>query len=378
MPNDTAAQLEFTDIAASTAPLRQRAEALLAAVRRFVAYDGAWLALADPCRSSYSSLAGADLDDSTVTYLSGPRMAGGIEMTGADRARPPLSLSDLPYPAAELPTWAECLLPVGYREALAVSLFAPGGRHVGFLALLSGNRQPPSAEQRRRLRRLTPLLAQAVDPMRSLPAAARLVQGATAGVVLREDGRTEPLPGLSGHPLLALDSPALDEARAAVAAGHVYTSFLWPLGGRHAPGGHSRITAMAGPDDVPPYVTGMVLVSAAGDLRSLTPRELEVLGLLIEGRSNSEIARVLVVAQRTVAAHLEHILAKMSASTRTLAAVRAEREGLYVPRPRPAPSDRAQARKASVDLPMDRRTRAAVPWPVVPGSGGNRAAGEAG
>ena len=84
MPKDTAAQLEFTDIAASTAPLRQRAEALLAAVRRFVPYDGAWLALADPYRSSYSPLAGADLDDSTVTYLSGPRMAGDIEMTGAD------------------------------------------------------------------------------------------------------------------------------------------------------------------------------------------------------------------------------------------------------------------------------------------------------
>ena len=45
----------------------------------------------------------------------------------------------------------------------------------------------------------------------------------------------------------------------------------------------------------------------------------------MEASSNSEIARVLVVAQRTVAAHLEHILAKLSAPTRTLAAVRAER-----------------------------------------------------
>jgi DNA-binding NarL/FixJ family response regulator len=59
--------------------------------------------------------------------------------------------------------------------------------------------------------------------------------------------------------------------------------------------------------------------------------------LLIDGSSNSEIARALVVAQRTVAAHLEHILAKMSAATRTLAAVRAAREGLYVPRPDTTP-----------------------------------------
>ncbi|WP_324273181.1 hypothetical protein [Blastococcus brunescens] len=34
-----------------------------------------------------------------------------------------------------------------------------------------------------------------------------------------------------------------------------------------------------------------------------------------------------------MAAHLEHILCKLGAPTRTLAAVRAEREGLYVPAP---------------------------------------------
>jgi DNA-binding NarL/FixJ family response regulator len=76
---------------------------------------------------------------------------------------------------------------------------------------------------------------------------------------------------------------------------------------------------------------GMVLLSPAAELRGLTPRELEVLGLLIDGCSNQEIARALVVAPRTIAAHLEHILVKLGAPTRTLAAVRAERDGLYVP-----------------------------------------------
>jgi DNA-binding NarL/FixJ family response regulator len=74
-----------------------------------------------------------------------------------------------------------------------------------------------------------------------------------------------------------------------------------------------------------------VLLSPAGPLRGLTPRELEVLGLIVEGRSNQEIAARLVVAPRTVAAHLEHILAKLDAPSRTLAAVRAERTGLFVP-----------------------------------------------
>ena len=56
-----------------------------------------------------------------------------------------------------------------------------------------------------------------------------------------------------------------------------------------------------------------------------------MLGLLIDGCSNQQIAHALVVAPRTVAAHLEHILAKLDAPSRTLAAVRAERDGLYVP-----------------------------------------------
>jgi DNA-binding CsgD family transcriptional regulator len=58
---------------------------------------------------------------------------------------------------------------------------------------------------------------------------------------------------------------------------------------------------------------------------------VEVFGLLIDGCSNQQIAHALVVAPRTVAADLEHILAKFGAPTKRLAAVRAEREGGYVP-----------------------------------------------
>jgi DNA-binding CsgD family transcriptional regulator len=332
MLEDAVAGLELAEVAASSEPLPRRADALLSVLRHVVPFDGAWLALADPHRRGYTTAGSVDLADSTLTFLAGPQHACDIEVAGTDRATPPLSPSDLPYPAEELPSWAECLLPAGYHEGLGVALFAPGGRHVGFLALLSGSRVPPSQQVRRSLGRLTAVLGYGIDPIRSLSAAARLVRGASAGVVLHEDGGTEALPGLRSHGLLAAGSPAVAVARAAIDAGQLYTSFLWPLGGRHAPRGHLRITVLAGTEDVPAFLTGTVLVSPPGDLRGLTPRELEVLGLLIDGYSNSAISRTLVVAQRTAAAHLEHILAKLSAPSRTLAALRAEREGLYVPR----------------------------------------------
>jgi non-specific serine/threonine protein kinase len=48
----------------------------------------------------------------------------------------------------------------------------------------------------------------------------------------------------------------------------------------------------------------------------LTPRELEVAGLIAEGLSNKAIAAKLVIAQRTVEAHVEHILDKLGFSSR--------------------------------------------------------------
>lgn len=53
----------------------------------------------------------------------------------------------------------------------------------------------------------------------------------------------------------------------------------------------------------------------------LTPRESEVLALLVEGRTNAEIAADLGAAKRTVEKHVEHILQKLGVGTR-LAALR--------------------------------------------------------
>jgi DNA-binding CsgD family transcriptional regulator len=356
---DAIAAADLGEIAASALPLTQRGPAMLEVLRQLVPHDGSWLALADPETNSYATAASADLDDRTVRYLCGPEMARDIDLTGTNRHAPPLSPSDLPYPAAELPTWAECLIPAGVHEALAVALYAPGGRHVGFLALLSGTTEPPPPEQRARLERLTSVLAHGIDPMRSLLPAARLVRGATAGIVLRTDGGSSPLPGLDGHAVLDVGSPPVTVARSAIESGCVYTSFLWPLTDDAGPAEHVRVTALACTWDAPAMVTGMVLLSPPGDVHGLTPRELQVLGHVVNGRSNAEIARALVVAQRTVAAHIEHILAKLDAPSRTLAAVRAEREGVYVP-PVPrrvAPPARPPSPRLSAPPPRPARLR---------------------
>lgn len=69
---------------------------------------------------------------------------------------------------------------------------------------------------------------------------------------------------------------------------------------------------------------------APPEVDALTPRELEVLRLLAEGLPNKAIAYQLDVSEHTVKFHVNAILGKLSAQTRTEAVIRATRLGLVL------------------------------------------------
>lgn len=103
---------------------------------------------------------------------------------------------------------------------------------------------------------------------------------------------------------------ALDQFRAlgAKPAAAIVSRRLRELGERHVPRGPRPSTSE----------------NPAG----LTNRELEVLPLLAEGLRNAEIARRLVVSQKTVDHHVSAIIKKLGVSTRGQAGVAASRLGL--------------------------------------------------
>jgi len=70
---------------------------------------------------------------------------------------------------------------------------------------------------------------------------------------------------------------------------------------------------------------------AESSLRSLTPREVEVLRLLAQGHTNREISQRLAFSVSTVKNHVQQIIAKLDVSDRTQAAVRAVEIGLIDP-----------------------------------------------
>ena len=76
----------------------------------------------------------------------------------------------------------------------------------------------------------------------------------------------------------------------------------------------------ARPDDAQPQPA-----AEAGDL---TERELEVVALVAQGRSNREIADAFVISEKTVKTHIGHVLAKLGLKDRTQLAIYALKHGL--------------------------------------------------
>lgn len=64
---------------------------------------------------------------------------------------------------------------------------------------------------------------------------------------------------------------------------------------------------------------------------SLTPREVEILSWIGQGKTNPEIAIILDISPRTVQKHVEHLFVKLNVSSRTGAAIRAIELGIINP-----------------------------------------------
>ncbi|MDQ3493388.1 MAG: LuxR C-terminal-related transcriptional regulator [Chloroflexota bacterium] len=109
----------------------------------------------------------------------------------------------------------------------------------------------------------------------------------------------------------ALGQPAFDEALEA---------------GRALSPGEAAAEALAALDSL--RVAGSQATATPGDRALFTPREQDVLRLLVEGRSDREIAEALGIGYRTVASYVRNILAKFDVTSRTAAATLAVRRDL--------------------------------------------------
>jgi DNA-binding NarL/FixJ family response regulator len=110
--------------------------------------------------------------------------------------------------------------------------------------------------------------------------------------------------GAAGYVFKDVDPPALANAIRSVHAGHILLQ----------PEVAAALLSADRPD--------------GGRAAALTEREREVLAEIARGRSNREIARALVLSEKTVKTHVSSILVKLGVADRTQAALWAVRQGL--------------------------------------------------
>ncbi|MBB1159950.1 MULTISPECIES: response regulator [Amycolatopsis] len=86
--------------------------------------------------------------------------------------------------------------------------------------------------------------------------------------------------------------------------------------------------AAAGQTVLAPAVAHRLMNRMRTPAAALSPREIEVLGLVADGLSNLEISKRLFLSQATVKSHLVHIYTKLGVDSRTAAVAAGKAQGL--------------------------------------------------
>jgi hypothetical protein len=323
-------RLQFARITESSASMHERAAEILRQLGQILPFDAGWLAVLDPEQHRHIPLATTGPAAPLHDYFSRPEAEEEMERLGLNRRRPPMLASEIPGPLSEVRAWADHLLPAGFRQGVAAGLFTAGGRHVGFLTLLSADPSHPSPADRRVVAAITGVIADELDRSRDIAETARIVERASAGVVLTRGGDVLPLPGLPDDRLLGPGSPILTVAADELANSGAYTSFLAPA--RGAVGELVRVTALdfARPDL--DHLSAAVLLGLPGDLHGLSVLDLRILGLLVEGVTDLRaLGQALHVGMAAVAESFGRSLIALGTNDLTTTAVRAVRGGMRIP-----------------------------------------------
>src|SRR5579862_9673839 len=134
--------------------------------------------------------------------------------------------------------------------------------------------------------------------------------------------------GASGFLLKDVTAERLFEAVRIVASGE---ALLAPAVTKRLISEFARLRPAAGASAAGRPTGGGLAGAVPAALSALTPRETEVLRLVAEGLSNTEIAARLVVTEETVKTHVSRLLAKLGLRDRTQAVVAAYESGLVIP-----------------------------------------------
>ncbi|GAA4512510.1 hypothetical protein GCM10023159_18050 [Brevibacterium yomogidense] len=285
--------------------IKTRASDVVDELKGVVGYAGALLARWDPTRSHHLPLAVSRYEDSVAEAVVSGAYVSDPKWHKMQQRRSPVRWIDVPGQSSS-PFFRDVLRPHGLYEGLTVPLYSPTS-YVGMLALNVDSYTPPSED-------VVALLEACV------PSLSALVESAgQGGLLIASDGT------VGGYVDGEVPDGLIDAAQGLVRSGRSPSKFMVKGTGR-----------TVFPAEIVPCgaaAESQHLVSwRRGSLPyGLSARELDVVSGLVAGLSNREISARHGISHRTVSTHVERILHKFSASSRTAVASIAIGEGIYVP-----------------------------------------------
>lgn len=314
---------------AAVGSVRPRAEVAAEVVdelRSVVRYEAAQLTVRDPFAAGHRTLTNRGYSERVVAYVESDYATLDPSMPIIIGGRRPLRMRDTDFEYRETHSFVEYWGPEGYGDGMTTPLYAPDGRYVGLLNTSTADESVLTDDVRDYMALLGGVLGAMVDPLADVVSwldeerdARRLVVRADGAVMARDASEELGLPPavdralvarlaacLHAHPLTATRGLVADTEGALVQVQMMRT----------------RSTRLA---DEP---VALISLRHAGQPFGLTARETVVLRHIADGACNREVAARLGVAPRTVATHVEHVLRKLGAETRTGAAARAVEHGL--------------------------------------------------
>jgi DNA-binding CsgD family transcriptional regulator len=314
--------------ASEIVPPPERSAGVLEELRGLIPFVCAEFSAWDPIAGAHRTLSNDGYSSELLDHFNGEIVLAVLDELDMVSSGAPFRMRDVPKGTL---TWTqsvqEVLLPAGFREGLTMCLRTADGRYVGMLNLSTDDRCHPNEGEKDAVASLNNVLANVIDASQSCRLMVQLLEPGAAAVVLTGDGVVVELPGLPSSPPLDEGSGALEAARALARARSRRRAFLWPA----EDGGWFRVRVTPCRDLTVPAWDVLVTASDNPDVHELTRRELEVLTMVADGKSNPQIAGALWVTPRTVRAHVERILEKLAVPTRAAAAARAVAEGLVLP-----------------------------------------------
>lgn len=295
------------------------ARVVLDGLHEVIPADCAAISLWDPAVGAHRTLA-SSYPDPVTPLLDGRMHTDRLFVLVRDRGCP-VRVRDLEPARRRGEIFERIIDPLGFRDGVTHCLVAADGRYVGMVNASTLDGRQPDDDTVALLELLGTDLAAALDVV-PVPAArtAALGVGGTEGLVVERGGRVVGLSAGARPDLVRPPSPLVESVARVLGGGGIPGSLLvlTPVG---------EVIAV----EVHPTPSGVLVLHRDADPPAgLTVRELQVLDGMGHGLSNAELGARLGIGARTVATHVEHVLAKTGARNRAAAAGLAARWGLLV------------------------------------------------